>query len=36
MNSEETGQVRKTCVWWVCTLVALIPVAVIVWLLFFR
>lgn len=33
---KQTNPVRKACVWWVCTLVALIPLVVLVWLLFFR
>lgn len=35
---KQSGQLREKCVWWVCTLVALVPVmaVVIIWLMFFR
>ena len=25
------GKNRQKCVWWICTIVALIPIAVVIW-----
>lgn len=32
--NKQSEQIRKTCVWWICTLVALIPIVAVVWIVY--
>jgi len=32
--NETNDKIKKTCTWWVCTLVALIPIFFVLWVIY--